>query len=82
MTIGSRMRKRAARRRHQQRAHLVAQQRRTIERDADGAPAERRILLPLPARIGQHLVAAEIERAEHDRLVARRIDDCCDRTPT
>ncbi len=59
----------------EQRAHLIAQQRRPIERDADRAPAERRIFLPLPARIGQHLVAAQIERAKHHRLVARCIED-------
>ena len=65
---------------HQQRADLVAQQCRAIERDADRAPAERRIFLPLPARIGQHLVAAEIEGAEHHRLVAGRVENRSDRT--
>ena len=51
----------------QQSAQLLAQHRRAIEPDADGAPAHRRIVLGRVRQIGQHLVAADIERAEHDR---------------
>ncbi len=56
------------------RADLVSQQRGTIERDADGAPAQRGIFLPLPARVRQHLVATQIESAEHHRLVAGGVE--------
>src|SRR6185437_14418040 len=55
-----------------ERAYLVAEQCRPIERDAQRTPAERRVFLALPSRVRQHLVAAEIERAEDDGLVG-----CC-----
>ncbi len=51
----------------QQGAQLLAQHRRAIEADADGAPAHRRIVLGRVRQVGQHLVAADIERAEDDR---------------
>ena len=56
----------------QQGADLRAQQARPVEADADGAPAERRVLLLDGLHVGQDLVAADIEGAEGDRPVARR----------
>ncbi len=53
----------------QQRSHLRAQQPRTVEPEADRAPAQRRVLLLRLAQIGQHLVAADVEGAEHHRLL-------------
>ena len=58
----------------QQRAHLAAQQARPVEAEPDRAPAERRIFLLDVAQIGQHLVAADIERAEGHRLFAGGIE--------
>ena len=58
----------------QQRAHLAAQQARPVEPEADRAPAERRVLLLDVAHVGQHLVAADIERAEGHRLVAGGVE--------
>ena len=71
VTIGSSSRSSCAGRGPQQRAHLGAQQPGPVERQPDGAPAERRVLLLRLAQIGQHLVAADVEGAEHDRLAAR-----------
>ena len=51
----------------QQRPQLLAQHCRAIEADANGAPAHRRIVLGRVRQIGENLVAADIERAEHDR---------------
>ena len=49
-------------RRLQQRADLGAQQARPVERQADRAPAERRVfLLARALEIGQHLVAADVD---------------------
>ena len=47
-----------------------------FEREAQRAPAHRRILLVLVVvvEIGQRLVAADIDGAEHHRLVARRVE--------
>ena len=45
-----------------------------IEPEPDRAPAERRILLLDVAHVRQHLVAADIERAEGHRLVAGGIE--------
>ena len=45
-----------------------------VEPDANGPPAERRIFLLEPLHIGQHLVAADVERAESDRAVAGRVE--------
>ena len=58
----------------EQGAHLVAQQGGPIERDAQGAPTECRILFSFPASVRQYLVAAQIERAEDDGLFSRRLD--------
>ena len=59
----------------QQRADLGAQQSRAVEGEADGAPAERRIFLMRDVlEIGQHLVAADVDGAEGDRLVARDVE--------
>ena len=58
----------------QQRAHLAAQQARPVEAEADRAPAERRVLLLDVAHVGQHLVAADVERAEGHRLVAGGVE--------
>ena len=58
----------------QQRAQLRAQQGRPVEPEPDRAPAERRILLLDVAHIGQHLVAADVERAEGHRLVAGGVE--------
>ena len=60
--------------RPQQRADLAAQQARPIEPEPDRAPAQRRILLLDIAHIGQHLVAADVERAEDHRPVAGGIE--------
>ena len=46
--------------------HLRAEHSRTVERHADRAPAECGVVLNGPAEIGQHLVAADIERTKHD----------------
>ena len=54
----------------QQRADLAAHQARPVEAEPDRAPAERRVLFLEGAHVGQHLVAADIEGAEGDRLVA------------
>ena len=58
----------------QQRADLAAQQAGPVEAEPDGAPAERRVLLLDVAHIGQHLVAADVERAEGHRLVAGGVE--------
>ena len=50
----------------QQGAQLLPQHRRAVEADADRPPPHRRILFGRVGEIGQHLVAADIERAEHD----------------
>lgn len=54
---------------------LRAQQRRAVERHADAAPAESRILFRDGLHVGQHLVAADIESAEDDGLAARARQD-------
>ena len=53
------------------RAHLRAQQRRAVEAHAHRAPAHGRVFLLRLAQIVQHLVAADVERAEDDRLAVR-----------
>ena len=58
----------------QQRAHLAAQQAGPVEPEPDRAPAERRILLLDVAHVGQHLVAADVERAEGHRLLAGGVE--------
>ena len=58
----------------QQRAHLAAQQAGPVEAEPDRAPAERRVFLLEVAHIGQHLVAADIERAEGHRLLAGGVE--------
>src|SRR5208282_1851562 len=58
----------------QQRPELRAQQSGPIEPEPDRPPAERRILLLDVAHVRQHLVAADIERAEGHRLVAGGIE--------
>ena len=62
-------------RRLDQRARLRLHQPAAVERDADRAPAHRRVLLPVVAivlaQIRQRLVPADIDRAEHDGPVAR-----------
>ena len=54
---------------------LRPQQSRPVEADADGAPAERRVLLLDRLHVGQDLVAADVERPEGDRHVARGRED-------
>ena len=58
----------------QQRAHLRAQKPGPVEAEPDGAPAERRVFLFDIAHIGQHLVAADVERAEGHRAFARGVE--------
>ena len=58
----------------QQRAHLAAQQAGPVEAEPDRAPAQRRVLLLDVAHIGQHLVAADVERAERHRLAAGGVE--------
>ena len=65
----------AAGRRAQECTHLGAKQRRAIERHSNRAPADGGIFFLCLAQIGQHLVAADVERAEYHRLVARDVDD-------
>src|SRR3546814_4983503 len=68
----------AARARLQQCPRLRLHQRRAVERQAQCPPAHRRILLLLILRpeIRQRLVAADIERAEHDQLAVRGVEHC------
>ena len=47
-----------------QRAQLAPQHRRTVEADTDRPPTHRRIVVTEGPDIGQHLVSADIERAE------------------
>ena len=61
-------------RRPQQRPQLLAQHGGPVEADADRAPAHRRVFLLLMGEIRQALVAADIERAEHDRPVAGKLE--------
>jgi hypothetical protein len=70
--IGNMMLQRAAAAGAQQRADLAAQQAGPVEAEPDRAPAERGIFLDHGFHIGQRLVAADVERAEGHRLVARR----------
>ena len=68
---------RLARGRLEQRARLRLHQPVALEREAQRAPAHRRILLlaaDLAAQIGQLLVAADVDGAEHHRLVARGVE--------
>ena len=58
----------------QQRAHLAAQQARTVEPEPDRAPAERGIFLFHIAHIGKDFVAANIERAESHGLARRGVE--------
>ena len=58
----------------QQRADLAAHQAGAVEAEPDRAPAERGVFLFQAAHIGQHLVAADIERAERDRLLAGGVE--------
>ena len=58
-----------------QRANLGAEERRPVERHADRAPAERRVLFLVGAEIGQDLIAADIERAEGDGPLAGAVED-------
>src|SRR5207248_2940982 len=46
---------------------LLPQHGRTVEPDADRAPAHRRVLFRGMREVGEHLVATDIERAEYDR---------------
>ena len=71
-TIGNMIRSVAAARRLEKRPNLRAQQAGPVEADADGAPAERRILLLDGLHVGQDLVAADVEGAERDGPVAGR----------
>ena len=58
----------------QQRPDLRAQQARPVEREAQRAEAHRRVLLGRRAQIRDHLVAADIEQAEDDRLALAQPD--------
>ncbi len=53
-----------------QRAHLVTQQRRPIERHADGAPSHRRVFLAYPPTVARDHVASKIKRSKHHGLAA------------
>ena len=66
---------RLAFRRHHQRAQLQAEKGRTIKRHADRTPAKGRVLLLGLAKIGQHLVGPDVQRAEGDGLALRLLDD-------
>eukprot|EP01041_Mallomonas_annulata_P026337 gene26337-47618_t len=55
---------------------LAAQQARPVKPETDRPPPHRRVLLLDLAHVGQHLVAADIERAESHRPVAGRLKDC------
>ena len=68
VTIGIMILQLGAGGRLQQRPKLGAQQARPVERQADRTPAERRVFFLGRAEIGHDLVAADIERAEGDRL--------------
>ena len=65
----------APRSRAQHGADLAAQQRRAIEAEPDGTPAERGVFLLHIAHVGQHLVAADVEGAERHRTAAGRVED-------
>ncbi len=53
----------------------VRSKRRAVEAHADAAPAERRVVFRVLAHVGQHLVAADVERAEDDGLACCALDD-------
>ena len=57
----------------QERAELHLEQLRLVEAHADRAPAEERIRL-VRESAGRQLVAADVERPNHDRLAAERFD--------
>src|SRR5690606_38062762 len=66
----------ASARRLQKRSQLRAQQSRTVERQADRTPAERRIFfLHGRTEVRENLVSTDIKRPESHRLVACRLDD-------
>jgi len=58
-----------------ERAKLLAQDRRPVEQDAQGAPTQCRILFAIGAEVGQQLVAADVQRAEHHGPIARLVVD-------
>jgi hypothetical protein len=60
----------------QQRADLAAHQAGPVEAEADRAPAHRGVLFLEGVHIGQHLVAADIQRAERHRPLLGRIQHC------
>jgi len=59
----------------QQRADLRAEQRRPIERHADCAPTQRGVFLFVGPEVREHLIAADIEGAEHHWAVASGVED-------
>ena len=66
---------RRAFRRHHQGAKLQTEKGRPVERHADRAPAQGRVLLLRLAEIGQHLVGTDVEGTEGDGLALRLLDD-------
>ena len=75
VTKGNMIVQRAAPGAADQRLHLHPHDARPVEPDPDRAPAERRVRLVGALHVGQHLVRADVEGAEHHRLVARRVED-------
>ena len=53
---------------------MLPEHRRAVEPDADRPPAHCRVVLGRLRQIGQHLVAADVERAEEDRTLLRLIE--------
>ena len=60
--------------RAQNRAELNLEQPRHLERDANRAPAEERIVLARHPHVRRILVGADIERANRDRALAERLE--------
>ena len=58
-----------------QRPQLLPQHGRAVEPDADRPPAHRRVVLGGMRQIGQHLVAADIERPEEHRAMLGLLED-------
>src|SRR5690606_25832990 len=65
----------ASGRRPEQSLHLRAEQPWPVERDADGAPTECRVLLLGLAEIGEDFVPTNVEATEYDRLFPGAVQD-------
>jgi hypothetical protein len=57
----------------QDRAQLLLKDALDVQRDADRAPAEERILLALAANVGRVLVGTDVERADRDRALSHAL---------